>query len=633
MLGFYLKLRQNLRWVVLIFDISASASATIFAFLLLVPGSTFNGIYTTEVKSVLLIIGVRLIFFLFGKTYAGIIRYTSTKDAFRLKSNVLFATGFLLIFNVLHRILFDVPFLPYSVLLIEFLTTSFIIVSSRLVMKIFYYEFIGSKKDRTNVVIFGDDQFAMMTQQVIEKDLNQNLNVVAFFGRRNGNKLDNIPIYKLDRLEKIIKKYDVGQLIIARANINNTVKAEIFDTCLNHNVKVLRVPDPSTWINGELSFRQLRKIQIEELLERDEIQLDEQMIKQQVTNNIIMVTGAAGSIGSEIVRQLTKYHPAQLILVDQAESPMYDLELELIEKMKFFDFKIFVADITNKEQMHKIFDLFRPSIVYHSAAYKHVPMMENNPEEAVRNNIFGTKIIADLSNLFEVNKFVMVSTDKAVNPTNIMGATKRVAEIYIQSLNTNSKTSFITTRFGNVLGSNGSVIPRFKQQIEEGGPITITHPEITRYFMTIPEACQLVLEAGAMGKGKEIFLFDMGNPVKIVDLAKKMIKLSGLTLGKDIELKFTGLRPGEKLYEELLAVQENTLPTHQSKILIARVREYNFADISLMLNELSATLKTHNYFEIVRKLKNIVPEFISKNSKYEVLDLGSSKKLTPKVFK
>jgi FlaA1/EpsC-like NDP-sugar epimerase len=495
-------------------------------------------------------------------------------------------------------------------------------------MKIFYYEFIGSKKDRTNVVIYGDDQFAMMTQQVIEKDLNQSLSVVAFFGRRNGNKLDNIPIYKLDKLDKILKKHDVGQLIIARANISSAIKTQIFETCLNSNVKVLRVPDPSTWINGELSFRQLRKIQIEELLERDEIQLDEQKIKQQITNKIILVTGAAGSIGSEIVRQLTQYHPAKLILVDQAESPMYDLELELIEKLKFFDFKIFVADITNKEQMHRIYDLFRPSIVYHAAAYKHVPMMENNPEEAVRNNIFGTKIIADLANTFEVNKFVMVSTDKAVNPTNIMGATKRVAEIYIQSLNTNSKTSFITTRFGNVLGSNGSVIPRFKQQIEEGGPLTITHPDITRYFMTIPEACQLVLEAGAIGVGREIFLFDMGSPVKIVDLAKKMIKLSGLTLGKDIELKFSGLRPGEKLYEELLAVQENTLPTHHPKILKAKVREYNYGDISLMLNELSAILKTHNYFEIVKKIKHIVPEFISKNSKYEVLDINTGKKVS-----
>jgi FlaA1/EpsC-like NDP-sugar epimerase len=382
----------------------------------------------------------------------------------------------------------------------------------------------------------------------------------------------------------------------------------------------LNVPPVSNWINGELSFKQIKKVQIEELLERDAIQLDIDIIINQLNNKTILVTGAAGSIGSEIVRQVIKFNPKKIILLDQAESPLYEMEMELHDKYKQQQYEIVMGDIRNKDRMENVFKTFAPSIVFHAAAYKHVPMMENNPSESIFTNVLGSKNLADLSVQYKVEKFVMVSTDKAVNPTNVMGASKRIAEIYTQSLNKNSTTKFITTRFGNVLGSNGSVIPRFRQQIETGGPITITHPDITRFFMTIPEACQLVLEAGAMGKGGEIFIFDMGESVKIVDLAKKMIKLSGLILDKDISIIYTGLRPGEKLYEELLANEENTIPTHHKQILIAKVKEYDFETISSSINELINLFDQQNNKSIVKKMKELVPEFKSNNSIYEELD-------------
>jgi FlaA1/EpsC-like NDP-sugar epimerase len=382
----------------------------------------------------------------------------------------------------------------------------------------------------------------------------------------------------------------------------------------------LTVPPVSSWINGELSFKQIKKINIEELLERDAIKLDEDNISKQVKNKTVLVSGAAGSIGSEIVRQLIKYKPSKIILLDQSESPLYEMEMELAEKCKKEQYEIVIGDVRNKDRMQNLFKTLKPQIVFHAAAYKHVPMMENNPSESIFTNVLGTKVMADLSVEFGVEKFVMISTDKAVNPTNVMGASKRVAEIYTQSLGKKSKTKFITTRFGNVLGSNGSVIPRFRQQIEKGGPITITHPDITRYFMTIPEACQLVLEAGAMGTGGEIFIFDMGSSVKIIDLAKKMIKLSGLTLDKDINIVVTGLRPGEKLFEELLNDKEKTMPTHHAQIMIAKVKEYDLDAVAKDIDALISMFGSQNNNEIVTKMKNIVPEYISNNSEYEKLD-------------
>jgi FlaA1/EpsC-like NDP-sugar epimerase len=395
------------------------------------------------------------------------------------------------------------------------------------------------------------------------------------------------------------------------------------DTCLQHNIKVLSVPPVSKWINGELSFNQLKTVAIEQLLERDPIKLDVSLIEQQLHGKIVLVTGAAGSIGSELARQILRFHPGKVILLDNAESPLHEVEMELADKYAPAQFEVVIGDVRNRERMENVFRTFKPHVVYHAAAYKHVPMMENNPSESILTNVLGTKVTAELAVEHNVEKFVLISTDKAVNPTNVMGASKRIAEIFTQSLGKQVKTKFITTRFGNVLGSNGSVIPRFKKQIEEGGPVTVTHPDITRYFMTIPEACQLVLEAGCMGKGGEIFVFDMGKQVRIADLAKKMIKLSGLTEGRDIQIVYTGLRPGEKLYEELLADTENTLPTHHPQILIGKVKEYAFDEIKQKIEKLITLFYGQDNIEIVSRMKELVPEFRSNNSIFEKLDARS----------
>jgi FlaA1/EpsC-like NDP-sugar epimerase len=421
-------------------------------------------------------------------------------------------------------------------------------------------------------------------------------------------------------LNDLLELHSVEQLILAIQQFSTERKQELVDLCLVHNVKVLTVPPMIKWINGELSFNQIKKIRIEDLLERDEIHLDDHKIRSELTGHTILITGAAGSIGSELARQVMKYHPLNLVLLDQAETEMHQLELEFNETFMDNHPRFLIGDIRNNSRMENIFREFEPSIIYHAAAYKHVPVMENNPSEAILTNVNGTRILADLAIKYLAKKFIMISTDKAVNPTSVMGASKRIAEIYIQSLNKNGQPKFITTRFGNVLGSNGSVIPLFRAQIEKGGPVTVTHPEITRYFMTIPEACALVLEAGSMGKGGEIFIFDMGKSVRIVDLAKRMISLSGLTLGKDIHVKFTGLRPGEKLYEELLNSKENNIHTHHPRILIAKVREYNIEQVSFGIDELIELSVSGKEREVVQKMKSIVPEFKSQNSIFEELD-------------
>jgi FlaA1/EpsC-like NDP-sugar epimerase len=400
-------------------------------------------------------------------------------------------------------------------------------------------------------------------------------------------------------------------------------KNELVDFCLDHDIKVLSVPAYSKWAEGKFSSRQLQSIKIEDLLERDPIQINNNEIKAQIKGKRILVTGAAGSIGSEIVRQLIPYSPDVIILCDQAETPLHNLELELKENGTRINCISYLADVTNKTRMQKLFEEFEPQYVYHAAAYKHVPMMELCPTEAVRNNVIGVKIIADLAIHHKVERFVMISTDKAVNPTNVMGASKRMAEMYVQALSnqTDLATKFITTRFGNVLGSNGSVIIRFKEQIEKGGPVTVTHPNITRYFMTIPEACQLVLEAGSMGNGGEIFVFDMGKPVAIADLARKMIRLYGLIPNIDVNITYSGLRPGEKLYEELLNDAENTTQTYHEKILIAQVREVSFELVKQNTLELETILSTTNdEMLLVGKMKELVPEYISNNSIYQQLD-------------
>jgi len=480
-------------------------------------------------------------------------------------------------------------------------------------------------------LIYGAGDLGIAVKRTLDHDVRSKNAIIGFLDdndQKINKVIDGTKIYSSKKFNHLINTLNVEEVIIASHNIPSERKNAITDIALERNVSILTLPPVKKIMNGDLNPNQIQKIKIEDLLERDPIKINDDHILNQTKGKRILVTGAAGSIGSEIASQLGKYEPQMIILCDQAESPLHNLQLDLQDEFPNQVYHTYIADIRSTKRMRLLFETFKPHYVYHAAAYKHVPMMENHPLEAVQTNVMGTKNLADLAVEFQVEKFVFVSTDKAVNPTNIMGATKRIAEIYVQALNNHLEslsngdinTKFITTRFGNVLGSNGSVIPRFRDQIQKGGPVTVTHPEITRYFMTIPEACRLVLEAGAMGQGGEIFVFDMGKSVKIVELAKKMIRLSGFKPNEDIEIKFTGLRPGEKLYEELLNDLENTLPTHHEKIMIAKVRENNYNIVSLKLAELKLRLATQNKNEVVYQMKLIVPEFKSKNSIYEQLD-------------
>ncbi|MDZ4758172.1 MAG: nucleoside-diphosphate sugar epimerase/dehydratase [Bacteroidota bacterium] len=576
----------------------------------------------------------RVIAFYITQTYAGIIRYTSSQDAVRIALAVGSSSIVVLILNLVYQYYTHISILPNSVIIIDMFITVMVMTSFRLGYKLIFQQVKNASISRTNVIIYGAGQLGMITKRTLDHDHNLSYKVVGFLenDRTKVNKyLEGVKIHHEDELDNLLSKGNIQQVIISIQNFSKEAKRKVIETCLEHNVKVLTIPPVNKWINGELNIKQIKNVKIEDLLGRDAIELDNALVNQELRNKVILVTGAAGSIGSEISRQLMTLQPDLLIMVDQAETPLYELEYEFKNDLKYDNIKhavFVVGDIRNENTMREIFKKYKPNKVFHAAAYKHVPLMEANPAEALKNNVLGTRNLADLSVEFGVNKFVMVSTDKAVNPTNVMGASKRIAEIYVQSLNKHLKnkshqnhTRFITTRFGNVLGSNGSVIPLFKKQIENGGPITITHKDITRYFMTIPEACQLVLEAGAMGKGGEIFIFDMGEPVRIVDLAKKMVKLSGLELEKDIHITYSGLRPGEKIFEELLNDSENTMATHHPKIMIAKVREYAYEEVNDKINDLIITAHTNNHDEdVVRHMKQLVPEFLSNNSVFSVLD-------------
>jgi len=629
-------LRKNTpRWVIFIADILICLFSLLLAYSL-----RFNfHIPKREISTFYMVISfvliTKAICFYIGKSYAGIVIYTSSKDAQRIFTVM---TGALLTFflaNIFKYYFINHRYLiPFSIALLDYIISIFMMTGLRLMVKTLYFEIISQSKNKMNVLIFGAGASGMITKRALDRDAGTKYNVLAFIDdnmEKEGNKLEGVSVHHSSRFMKLLSENEVAHVILSVQELNPLRKSEIIETSLAYNVRVLNVPPVNNWINGELSFKQIKKINIEDLLEREPILLDEEEIRNKLDGKTVLITGAAGSIGSGLVRKISDYNPKLMVLLDQAESPLYELEVELEENLHIKNFSIVLGDIKNKPRMEALFEAFRPDVVYHAAAYKHVPLVENNPSEAIEVNVFGTKNIADLAVKYNAAEFIMVSTDKAVNPTNVMGASKRIAEIYVQSLGKKislpfgegrggASTKFITTRFGNVLGSNGSVIPFFKKQIEQGGPVTVTHPEITRYFMLIPEACQLVLEASALGKGGEIFIFDMGKSVKIADLAKKMIKLSRLTLDKDIKIIYTGLRPGEKLYEELLNDQENTLPTHHPQIMIAKVKEYDFAQISKEIDLLLPLLKEQDYKGIVKKMKEILPEFKSNNSVFEELD-------------
>lgn len=568
---------------------------------------------------------VRSISFVLGKTYAGIIRYTSTQDAKRIFLVVTIGSlVFLGLVPVRYYYGDGYFFLPLSIILVDYLATIFLLITSRILVKLLYVETQKSRGATKNVIIYGAGEMGLITKRTLERDTNILYNVIGFVDENpklKGKLLERTPIKSKSSIKKWVEKNQIDHVIIAIKSPNPINTRKLIDICLELEVEVLSVPPIEDWINGQFSSNQIKKVKIEDLLGRDQIELSTKNIENQINGKVVLITGAAGSIGSEMARQILNFQPSEVILLDQAESPLYNLDIELKSIGSRIKKTVVIADVSNTVRMKNVFQHYQPQIVFHAAAYKHVPLMEDNPSEAIKVNINGSKILADMAHQYNVESFVMISTDKAVNPTNVMGASKRIAEIYIQALNKDSSTQFITTRFGNVLGSNGSVIPLFKRQIEKGGPLTVTHAEVTRYFMTIPEACQLVLEAGSMGKGGEIFVFDMGESVKIIDLARKMIQLSGLKEGVDIDIKITGLRPGEKLYEELLNQEETTLPTHHKKIMVGKVKEYCYETVAKQIENLIQDYNSQDNYAIVKQMKVLVPEFVSNNSEFSELDV------------
>jgi FlaA1/EpsC-like NDP-sugar epimerase len=618
------------RWIIFALDLICVAFASFIAALI---NAKFH-LNELNVKQIgnftLLVLLLNVLVFSALKTYRGIVRFTGLQDAFRVLLSVLFSTtSILLVEYFLISLQGAVP--DYTRITVYAVLSFLFLLGYRALVKQSFELIRNYRKVKKSVVIFGAGQAGLSTKRVLNNDIRNAFNIVGFIDddkRKSSKSMDGVPIFTYDQFKIYQESNPVDELIISTLNMDPKRKNEIVDFCLNHEINVLSVPPYSQWNEGSFNSRQLKIIKIEELLEREPIVLSNEQIKQQIRGKRILVTGAAGSIGSEIVKQLLNYSPELIVLCDQAETPLHDLELEIQDMNLKVQVISYLADVNHLPRMENLFSKFKPHIVYHAAAYKHVPMMEFNPVEALKVNALGTKMMSDLSIKHDVLRFVMVSTDKAVNPTNVMGASKRLAEMYVQALSSEktNHTKFITTRFGNVLGSNGSVILRFKEQIEKGGPITVTHPNITRYFMTIPEACQLMLEAGAMGNGGEVFVFDMGSPVRITDLARKMIRLYGLTPNIDINITYSGLRPGEKLYEELLAVEENTLKTYHSKIMIAKVREVDYSEIGGYFSKLSEEINTQvEESHMVANMKTIVPEFKSKNSIYEELDFAKVK--------
>ncbi|MBT6235703.1 MAG: polysaccharide biosynthesis protein [Bacteroidetes bacterium] len=617
------------RWVVLTIDLLLTAFSFGIASLVADAFSYVNFTALDYIIPLFTVLSFRFFAFVSTKSYTGIIRYTSTQDAVRIFFAVAISTFLTLSLEGVYFIALGKHFLKPGVIIIDAFILITLLSGFRITFKQLYNQYAPSTISTVNkeVIIYGAGEAGIIAKRSFEQYTKYSRKVIAFIDdnpKLHGKSVEGIRIYPSNlNLELIITSRKSVELVIAINNLSPSRKKKIIETCLQYAIKVKTIPPVSAWINGEFSPQSVKSVRIQDLLEREPIELSITKIKKELKGEIILITGAAGSIGSEIARQCLTFKPKKLVLLDQGETPLYELDHEFNRAKNV---EVVIANVCNTARIDKVFQHFKPAYVFHAAAYKHVPLMEDNPYEAINTNVFGTQNVANIAVKYKVKKFVFVSTDKAVNPTNIMGASKRIAEIYIQSLNSKLKldsdnhTKFVTTRFGNVLGSNGSVIPLFRKQIENGGPLTVTHPEITRYFMTIPEACQLVLEAGVMGKGGEIYIFDMGESVKIVDLARKMIKLSGLKEDEDIEIKYTGLRPGEKLKEELLNDQENTIGTHNPKIMVAQVSEYNYIEVNELINDMYQERDNLKNSHLVRTMKAIVPEYISNNSIYEELD-------------
>lgn len=617
------------RWLVLWFDIQVAAIA------LLIVGAITNDFNSSFlniefIPKTFIAISVTFLFFIVFRTYIGLIRHSSYIDAVKLFFASFFSALALFIINLINYKINNV-FIYEPIFLILYALALFVgLFLFRALVKYVYASFLAQNNpDYEKVFVMGVSQNSISVAVAIENEFPKKFKVLGFLGndeKAHNKRIFGMPILNLKRKAHVlIRSYHGSGLIVLENDLNNEETLKHIEDCIEHNLKIYRAPSISQFDLNKGINKSIQNIQIEDLLERKPIKISNNEILGLIEGKTVFVTGGAGSIGSEIVHQLGKYKPKKLIVIDQAETPLHDLTLKIEKEYQSLDFQPVVCDIRNKESLEHLFEIYKPDIIYHCAAYKHVPMMERNPSEAVSVNIMGTKILADLAAKYNAERFIMISTDKAVNPSNVMGATKRVAEMYVQSLHNflskNSSTKFITTRFGNVLGSNGSVVPLFKKQIEEGGPVTITHPGIIRYFMTIPEACQLVMEASSMGTGGEIFIFDMGKAVKIIELAKKMIRLAGFIPEKEIKIKAIGLRPGEKLFEELLNDKSITLPTYHEKIMIVKEKNNKYDYVEKEVDDIISAAKEYKSTKIVKKIKKLVPEYKSLNSLFESLDV------------
>lgn len=609
------------RWTILVIDSALCAAALLAAYQLRFNFHVPHYEYDLLWPMLPIFLLVRAGSLAAARIHKGLVKHTSTEDARRIFLTVLAGSALFGLFSAVRYYLIDgIYFLPRTVIIIDFMATAMLLISSRIAVKLLYLRAKGSGKDEVRVVLYGAGAAGLITKRTLERDGAARYKVEAFVDddtKKSGQRLEGVPILRTDRLPELLKDGDIDQVVITIQHPDPENRRRVVDATMAGKTQVLSVPPVHDWINGQLSSGQIREVRIEDLLGRAPISLDDAPLKERFAGKRVLVTGAAGSIGSEIARQLLNVGVQEAVLLDNAESALYDLEMELRAKGRQTPagnsqpgtFRPIIGDVRDRDAMARVFAEVRPEIVFHAAAYKHVPLMEAQPDQAVRTNVMGTRNIAELCCANNAEECVLVSTDKAVNPTSVMGASKRVAEQLVQSLGGSCGTRFITTRFGNVLGSNGSVIPLFRKQIADGGPVTVTDPEVTRFFMTIPEACRLVLEAGAMGKGGEIYVFDMGAPVRIIDLAEKMIRLSGKEPGRDIAITITGLRPGEKRYEELLASAENTLPTHHPRILIGKTRETDARLVREKVDELVRAAELGDTGLCRTLLRELVPEY------------------------